>query len=688
MSEIMKPWIPLTVTEAENRIKISLWGRTYECSEKSFLSSIVSQGQEMLTGPVRIVGTENGHTLSWGKFNNFVMNSSDEEKVTICSTAESERFIINTSMGIEYDGCIDLGVSVMPQGRSAKQTMGLGLEGLNELQFSLSRLWIEIPFRPEAALFYQFYPLSVVNFDGKEINTEEEVNHILQSELIPDHIQWPFEEQIFVGNDEIGLGMFLESDEGMQPAGGKLMELIRGEKEVILRMRLLDSEPKKWLEKGTLNGIDLYPISYRIGFIATPVKEYPKNPYAEKNVHIDCFDKIPKEQGYEEYLLSNYEDTDEITLDRFRRLGINTIYLHEKWNDIQNSPFITRSSANRLRVIVEEAHKRDMKVIPYFGYEISTLSPFWTKLGDEVMNRENDKAYAWYWYRYPYQRAAKVCYNSKWQDIFVEGVAKLMDEFEFDGIYIDSMVRPLPCMNEKHGCGWRDESGKRHVTYPVWAIRSLSKKLYKVVTDRGGIINNHTCAAFNMAAMSFCHSLYEGEAVQQALMQGTVKEIPKGHFRSVFGGRNLGVPVYMLCYDNPPTWTQNKGITMGILYGILTKPNHVREHMEYMSEVWKLTDQFDFENAVWNPYYNNTDIKASKEELQISYYENDNQILLFCANTKDSCLESQICLKEDYRVLGIASSCKVKCEDGKIDFCAPGFDYAVILIKRLINEGM
>ena len=30
---------------------------------------------------------------------------------------------------------------------------------------------------------------------------------------------------------------------------------------------------------GTMNGIDLYPISYRIGLIATPLREYPENPY-------------------------------------------------------------------------------------------------------------------------------------------------------------------------------------------------------------------------------------------------------------------------------------------------------------------------------------------------------------------------------------------------------------------------
>lgn len=81
-----------------------------------------------------------------GDMFHFKMHTSDEEKVTICSTAESERFIVNTAMDIEYDGCIDLNISLMPQGRNPKQTMGLELEGLDALSFSLSRLWLEIPF--------------------------------------------------------------------------------------------------------------------------------------------------------------------------------------------------------------------------------------------------------------------------------------------------------------------------------------------------------------------------------------------------------------------------------------------------------------------------------------------------------------------------------------------------------------
>ena len=261
--KVMEPWIPVKLDEDVNGITTEVWGRKYKSGKKSFLESILSQNQEILASPIRFVGDENGREFILGDFKNYVMNDSDDEKAIICSSVESESFILNTSLKIEYDGCVDIGLSVMPQGRSVKQALGLDLDGLNGIQFSLTRLWLEIPINSAVAKFYHFYPLDVIDIDGKNVDTDEEINHILQSEYIPDSIKWPFPEQVFVGNDDVGIGIFFESDRFTQPRNGKFVELKRYDNEVVLRIRLLDSEPEMWVEKGTMNGIDLHPISYR-----------------------------------------------------------------------------------------------------------------------------------------------------------------------------------------------------------------------------------------------------------------------------------------------------------------------------------------------------------------------------------------------------------------------------------------
>lgn len=61
----MEPWTPIEVEKKEKEMKIKLWGRSYTCSQASFLTSVISQGQELLAGPVRLVGTENGKEMKW-----------------------------------------------------------------------------------------------------------------------------------------------------------------------------------------------------------------------------------------------------------------------------------------------------------------------------------------------------------------------------------------------------------------------------------------------------------------------------------------------------------------------------------------------------------------------------------------------------------------------------------------------
>lgn len=624
MEKVLKPWTPVKVSTDEKGVAVNVWGRSYKGGKKSFLESVISQNIEILASPIRLSGTENGEEIIWGSFNTFVMDSSDEVKAQIVTSAQSKVFVLNVNMDIEYDGVIDMSIAVMPQGRSVNAWFGL--DNRKEPEYKLEQLWLEIPFKPEIAKLYHIFPNSDLIINGKNCVFDK----IRQAGDLPETLEMPFKEQVFVGNDNLGFAVFFESHENMQwKDKDKAVQIIKDKNETVLRIRLLDSEPSKWIDKGMENGKELFPITYRLGMVATPVKEFDKNSYREKAVHIDCFKKIPED--YEDFLMNEFENTGEITFDRLKRLGVNTLYIHEKWNDIQNSPFLTTKTADRLKLIIREAHLRGIKVIPYFGYEISTLSPYWGKMGEEIMNRETGNNYAVHWYRYPYQRDPIVCYNSKWLDIFADGIEALMDKFGFDGIYIDSTIRPMPCCNEKHGCGYRDEDGNLHTTYPVWATRKLMKRLYEIVDSRGGIINSHGSAAYNVPALAFCHSVWEGEMIQQQLIHGEISKLPESHFRCVFTGRNFGIPVYMLCYSNPPIWTFEQAVAQSIIFGTLPKSNDVGEPLELMSQIWRFIDNFPIEDAEWKPYFEN-DVISSNDDIKVSYFEYGNRRLVFAAN--------------------------------------------------------
>lgn len=668
MEKVMKPWTPVKVNYSKEDVTVDVWGRTYKGGKRSFLESVVSQGKEILESPIRLVGVENGEEIKWDSFNTFVMDNSDDAKASVVTSAQSRVFVLNVNMDIEYDGCIDMSIAVMPQGRSVNAWFGL--DNRKDPEYKLQKLWLEIPLKPEIAQLYHIFPNSDLIINGENYPFDK----IAQAGNLPKTLEMSFKEQIFVGNDNLGFAVFFESNENMQwEDKNKAIQIIKGETETVLRIRLLDSEPEKWLDKGMENGKELFPITYRIGMAATPVKEFDKNPYKEKAVHIDCFKKIPED--YEDFLMNEYENTGEIVFDRLKRLGVNTLYIHEKWNDIQNSPFLTTKTADRLKLIVKEAHSRGIKVIPYFGYEISTLSPYWGKLGEEIMNRETEDFYAVHWYRYPYQRDPIVCYNSEWLDIFADGIEALMDKFGFDGIYIDGTIRPMPCCNEKHGCGYRDKDGNLHATYPVWATRRLMKRLYGIVDSRGGTINSHGSAAYNVPAIGFCHSVWEGEMIQQQLMHGEVKKLPEGHFRSVFTGRNFGVPGYMLCYSNPPIWTFDQALAQSIIFGIMPKSNDVGEPLELMSDFWKFTDNFPIEEAKWKPYFEN-DAISSNGNIKVSYFEYDNKKLVFVANTVIEPMSAEVSFDKKFNITSATNIKKAENVE-KLNLDLKGYGFAI-----------
>lgn len=673
MTKVPRPWTPVKCKKTDGEIAVDVWGRSYKAGKKSFLQSVASQNKELLADSVCLVGIENGEELHWGEFENFVMNGSNAESATVCSTAQSQAFIVNSSAKIEYDGCVDLHISIMPQGRSVNEWFGLGEHKVPG--YKLTRLWLEIPLKTETASFYHVFPGGNIRINGEMMKD----NPVLQSGSLPEKLQLPFKEQIYLGNDDVGLGLFFESDKGIRLADESCaIEVIKSETKTILRIHLLDSEPENWIDKGIENGKELFPISYRIGLMATPVKEFPENPYEERNIHIDCFKKIPEK--YEDFLMSPFEDTSENPFDRFERLGVNTLYIHEKWNDIQNSPFITEETAERLRLIVREAHQRGIKVIPYFGYEIASLSPYWGEMGADIMRKPGEEYYDIHWYRYPWQRDLIVCYKSKWQDIFADGIAKLIDEYGFDGIYLDGTIRPMSCTNEAHGCGYRDKYGDLHATYPVWQVRNLMKKLYNIIDRRNGIINAHGSAAFTLGALPYCHSLWEGEMIQAQLMHGEIKKLPEGYFRSVFQGRNLGMPMYMLCYSNPPAWVFSQALALTLPFGILPKAVDSGEPLEIMSEIWNIIGKFDFINAKWKPYYDNDVFTSPNEAIKVSYYENEGGYLIFIANTLDCFVETEV--KLGNRIVEVTekcSSCGLDWVDKTLKFKADTFAYAIVL---------
>ena len=671
--------------EKENEIIVKSPCREYKFQNSCFPTSIKSLGQEILNSPIRIVCEANGEKEIFEPAENFTVDYKDDA-VTVVAAMQSKVFFVNTTVNVEEDGCAFVGLSIMPRGLSVPQLYGL--EPKTFYNRVIDKLWLEIPFKKECATYYNIAPNTrlYVDIEYRDL-AKGEPWAISWSGMTPENgFSSPFTSQIMLANDDIGLGFFFYSDEHWNIKDKtKAFEVIENGDEYILRIHILDGESDVWQGRTTENqSINLDPITFKFGFCATPYREIDTFPFTEKAMHIDCFKKVA--ENYEDFLSKPVCDgDDEIGFDRLKRLGVEVLYIHEKWNDMQNSPLLTNKTKKRAKYIIEECHKRGIKVVPYFGMEISSLSPYFTDYGEDwkVKSYQDKVMLSGSWNRWPAQRALKVCLNSGWADVLINGIVKVIEEFGFDGIYLDSTMKVRPCTNFNHGCGFKDADGVWHTTYQQEGIRKVFKALYKYTSERGLIMNSHCGGAMNLVALGYCTSIWEGETIQDPLLHGVISKMPEGHMRMAFGSKHYGMPIYSLCYSNDPVWTYHSAVTIGLLHNSMPRPVDIGTPLEETSALWKVYDSFPIECSKWKPYYSNNGIATSDNRVKVSYYDAGDELLAVVAGTEKG-IEKEVII--DFTHLNSvtitdAFSGETVSENGVYQTYIKGFEYRLLRIK-------
>ena len=208
------------------------------------------------------------------------------------------------------------------------------------------------------------------------------------------------------------------------------------------------------------------------------------------------------------------------------------------------------------------------------------------------------------------------------------------------------------------------------------------KRIYEIVREgHGGIINCHAGSAFNMPALSFATSLWEGETFQSVLIKGEVDKLPDEYFQCLYTGRNLGLPIYLLCYLNPPVWSMNMALAASLPYGIIPKVNDVGEPLERISEIWTLYDSFGVENAEFIPFYCEKEkgITVSDDRIKVSVYKKQDRLLAILAVT-DNSLDIEFSVKSSGAAIKCALTGEVISESGEVSIRLSGFDFVILEI--------
>jgi hypothetical protein len=292
-----------------------------------------------------------------------------------------------------------------------------------------------------------------------------------------------------------------------------------------------------------------------------------------------------------------------------------------------------------------------------------------------------------HWPGWKPQMCMFACQRGPWQDFLVDGVAHLMDEYDVDGVYLDTTTVPFPCRNELHGCGYRDADGRAEIGYPVFSVRDLIRRIHNTVKQRkpDGIVDLHVYDCMNLPGLSWATTYWNGEQLSTE-KASVVEKLPLDRFRTEFMGHNWGVPSDLLYY----VLKDYKGsVAAALLHDVPVRPENLSD-LNLISALWKVRDEFGVKKARWLPYWSNQDVvKVETKDCYASLFAHpDGRVLAIVSNVSKEKTDVRLSLSLDK--LGLPANVTAKdaisraaltIQNGEIMLNLPAQDYRIVWIE-------
>jgi len=628
-SWVPKPWTPLKLTASP--LQVSCWGRKYSFGP-SGITSVQSQGEEILASPMVWKASVAGRTIDWKPESTTVLSKADGV-ITFTSSQIADGLKLTCKGRVEFDGLVKLDFQLKSTGAPV----------------SIDSLILDIPYRKESATLWHYFPKVPVWYGGTTIdgiNAGSVPKKDWSSVFIP---------HVWIGDEDRGMQWLCESDQYWKPADdAKAIELLPQSSATTLRLNLIG--------KTTL--VDK-PRNYTFGFEASPIKPLPADRHAWHYTHVGGCPDIVRDAN------------------RMEELGVkavDTLTWTEMWAHPRPA---TQENVDLLHKASTLAHEKKMRMMIYYAFLLSDASPEFAAFNEEcrIIDKNayvcpgfmNDKSYA-------------VCQNSVWADAMLAGMEQTINEFNLDGVYSDSMTCIGECSNQLHGCGYVGEDGKVHSTVEIFAVREFMKRVYRLFelrekkTGKQMMFIGHTSANILLPTLGFCTAYLDTEHLT---VQNRPFRIPLNVFRAEFMGSNFGVPAQSLSYYN---LNGGKGLNQQEMMAIsLLHDTETPWNLEAMAPVWKIWDAFGMEDTKFLPYWKEWGWNAP-DGVKVSAYSkpNSNEILVVAANLTEQEITGNLGLNRPIQSAVDAFTGKsVTVKDGKLVDTFPVWQVKIYRMKTV-----
>ncbi|MGM0493565.1 MAG: glycoside hydrolase domain-containing protein, partial [Armatimonadota bacterium] len=494
------PWTPV---EAEDSA-VEVWGRRYEFGDGPLPARIVSQGEDILTGPARMPVSVGGAEAQWTG-DGPSLESAGEAEAVFRTLSNASGLMMDARTAVEFDGMMRADLTL-----SAEEPV------------TVDRLFVELPVRHEVAAMFSREALGLMAPNERPAEWSELP---FAGWIADEAVTLPFTPSIVLRNDDLGLEWFAEWDLGWANADrARRIEVVPGVDEVLLRVRLIDTPTEIAGERTITFG----------------VQAWPAKPWPEQEPHPS------------NYLLSEARNTENWSfreqLERAIDLGMTT-YWWFHWNS-----FTTETGAKHPPEypMLPEGEKREevieaaritqelgIPIIGHCGYALPPTTPVFEYYGREMAVHPLENKGQW---------GYKFTADSPFPDAWVHGFKELAEQYGWSGVQLDGAF--LPRYNEapETGSAVRGPDGRLHGKYPIFAYRDFARRLYNVYHGEvdfpgieHGFVHTHLGAHAIGPIHVFSDAFHSGESTRTMRVRH-LSEIDLDLERAVYASGALGVP--------------------------------------------------------------------------------------------------------------------------------------------------
>jgi hypothetical protein len=575
---VPKPWTPIGYEENALRF----WGREYTLDGSLLPAAMSSLGQPVTRGPLSLEMVTNGQAVTWDEVE---WLSKDSDRGRYRFAAKNEDWKIEATVEFEFDGYYWVDLDAQPLRPEAR----------------LDKLILSIPFAPGVA---------------EQLYAHNHSRSYMQGRLTAGS-PGGFFPSIWIGNDEIGLAWFTESDRYWNVA--KRGDVARFHPDGAggrLEIRLVDT-PVSSKEK----------LHYGFGIQATPVR--PLDPQ-RRTRRLAPTVKANLAHPW--------------SLDReVKRYGLS-----DKETPGFLSPHFT--SVEAVKAELGKWRAKGLEMPWYIAPDI--LSPQSTEF--QVFRDEWKNPHG----VYPY-----ACVNSTFSLFTQREMETLVRDAGLRAIYVDC-AKAYPCGNSAHGCGYRDANGKLHLTYPVRALREYFKNLYITLHENGGddaSLILHLSAGLSAPIHGFSDMVLEGEEVQYLIGKtpSYFDLMPPDKWRTIFG-KAFGINVALLPnYGRvgPKEHRLSEALNATFLTQALLNDTplwNLWTNEAYVNRVYSRLDDFGWAapDVRFEPYWKQDAVSVQGADLKVSIYHTAKGALLAIGNFGKEPLSGKLSLNLEKLGLG------------------------------------